>query len=132
MVPIDTSTAGCRRMEPAPRRQSMELRKRAKLNFVLMYVITSEYESSFLTLIVEANLCMVFDADGPAPPVKEKINGQKWLSRLRLSFARISASCGLVVFLGIRYASWATLRIRIKHFHFKDVLLKLESKKPLA
>ena len=38
----------------------MELRKRAKLNFVLMYVITSEYESSFLSLILEANLCTAF------------------------------------------------------------------------
>ena len=55
----------------------MELRKRAKLNFVLIYVITSEYESSFLSLILEANLCMAFHADGQAPPVHEKINGQK-------------------------------------------------------
>ena len=55
MVPIDASTAGRRRMERA---QSMELRKRAKINFVLMYVITSENESSFLSLILEANLCM--------------------------------------------------------------------------
>ena len=77
MVPLDASTAGRLRMERVPRRQSMELRKRAKLNFVLMYVITSEYESSFLSLILKANLCMAFDADGPAPPVHEKINGQK-------------------------------------------------------
>ena len=55
----------------------MELRKRAKLSFVLMYVITSEYESSFLSLILEANLCKAFDADGTAPPVHEKINGEK-------------------------------------------------------
>ena len=75
MVPIDASTAGRRRMERAPRRQSMELRKRAKLNFVLMYVITYENEYSFLSLILEANLCMAFDADGPAFPVHEKING---------------------------------------------------------
>ena len=77
MVPLDASTAGRRRMERAPRRQSMEVRKRAKLNFVLMYVITSEYESSSLSLILERNLCMAFDADGLAPPVHEKINGQK-------------------------------------------------------
>ena len=80
MVPIDASTAGRLRIERAPRRQSMELHRRAKLNFVLMYVITSEYESSFLSLILEANLCMAFDADGPAPPVHEKINGQKMAS----------------------------------------------------
>ena len=80
MVPIDASTAGRLRMERAPRRQSMELHRRAKLNFVLMYVITSEYESSFLSLILEANLCKAFDADGPAPLVHEKINGQKMAS----------------------------------------------------
>ena len=77
MVPIDASTAGRRRMEHEPGWQSMELRKRAKLNFVLMYVITSEYESSFLSLTLEANICMAFDAEGPAPPVHQKINGQK-------------------------------------------------------
>ena len=55
----------------------MELRKRAKFNFVRMYVITSEYESSFISLILEANFCTAFDADGPALPVHEKINGEK-------------------------------------------------------
>ena len=35
--------------------------------YVLMYVITSEYESSFLSLFLEAKLCMAFDADGPGP-----------------------------------------------------------------
>ena len=77
MVPIDAYTAGRRRMDRAPRRQGMELRKRSKLNFDLMHMITSEYESSFLSLILEANLCMAFDAEGPAPPVHEKINGQE-------------------------------------------------------
>ena len=47
-------------MERAPRRQSMELRKRAKLNFVLMYVITSENESSFLSLILEERKVHVY------------------------------------------------------------------------
>ena len=32
-----------------------------------MYVITSDYESSFLSLILEANLYMVFDTEGPVP-----------------------------------------------------------------
>ena len=34
-----------------------------------MYVTMSEYESSFLSLILEADLCTAFDTDGPAPPV---------------------------------------------------------------
>ena len=49
-------------MERALRRQSIELRKSAKLIFVPLYVITSEYESSFLSLILESNLCMAFGA----------------------------------------------------------------------
>ena len=77
MVQIDAFTAGLRRMERAPRRQSTELRENAKLLFVLMYVITFEYESSFLSLILEANLCMAFDPNRPTTPVHEKINGQK-------------------------------------------------------
>ena len=67
----------------------MELRKRATLKFVLMFVITSEYEVSFLSLTMEANLCMAFDADGPAPPEHENINGQKvafWNSIILCSY----------------------------------------------
>ena len=77
MALIDVSTAGRLRLERAPLMQSMGLRKRANLMFVLIYVITSEYESSFLSLILEANPYMAFDDDGPAPPVHEKIKGQK-------------------------------------------------------
>ena len=92
MVPIDTSTAGRWRTQRAPPRQSTELRKRAKLIFVLMYVLKSEYESSFLSLILESNRCMAFDADGAAPPGHERLTDGSWLSRLRFSFARISAT----------------------------------------
>ena len=77
IVPIDASTGERRRMERAPRRQSVELRKRDKIHFVFLYVIFSEYESSFLSLISEAKLCIVFDTDGPVPPVDEKIMGNK-------------------------------------------------------
>ena len=45
MVPIDASTAGRRPIERSPRRASLELRQSSKLIFVVMYVITSEYES---------------------------------------------------------------------------------------
>ena len=57
----------------------MELRKSAKFIFcpklhVNMKVqVTSEYESTFLSLILEANLCMVFEFAGPAPPVHEEL-----------------------------------------------------------
>ena len=60
--------------------------------FVFMNVTTFEYESSLSSLILEANLSKVFDADGSAFPVHEKINGQKRLPRVRLSFVRSSAS----------------------------------------
>ena len=74
MVPIAASTAGRELMERASRMQSMQLRKSAKLTFVIMHVITSEYERSFLSLILEASLCVAFDADWSAPPAYEKIN----------------------------------------------------------
>ena len=77
MFPNDASTAGRRYIDLAPRKQSMELRKTAKIIFVPMYVITSEHGSSFLSLILEANLCMIPDADGSAPPVHETTNKQK-------------------------------------------------------
>ena len=62
-----------------------------------MYVITSEYESSFLSLILEDNLCMAFDADGSAPPVYEKINGQK---------EAFSTSIILCSYFGFLMESW--------------------------
>ena len=58
----------------------MELRKSAKLIFGQKYMFHSEFESNFLSLILKANLCMVFDAAGPAPPVHEETDAQKWLS----------------------------------------------------
>ena len=74
MISIDASTAGRWRMEGSPRRQSMERRKNVKLIFRLMHTITSNYESSFLSLILEADHCVAFDDNGPTPSVHEKIN----------------------------------------------------------
>ena len=45
---------------------------KAKPIFVLMIVFTSEYETSFLSLILERNIYIDFDADRPASPVHEK------------------------------------------------------------
>ena len=50
--------------------QSMNLRKSVETFFVLMYVITSECNLFFLSLMLEANLCLAFDADRPAPSVQ--------------------------------------------------------------
>ena len=97
-------------MKRAPQTQSMELRKKAKPNFVLKYVIASECESSFLLPILEANISMSLDADGSAPPVKETNNGQK------VGFSTSIIICSL----GIQYASCATLRMRIEHFNIKE------------
>ena len=72
MVPIDASTAA--RTWSATEAEYGATQERENI-FVLMYVITSKYESSALSLILEANLCVAFDADGPSPPVN-KINVQ--------------------------------------------------------
>ena len=55
----------------------MMLRKNAKFIFVPMCVITSEYESSFLSLVLEANLCLDSDVDEPDPHVHKKVNVEK-------------------------------------------------------
>ena len=52
------------------------LRKNANIVFVLMYLIRSEYEL-ILWLNLEANVFMVFDADGPAPPIDEKTKAHR-------------------------------------------------------
>ena len=51
--------------------------QKSETKFDLMHGIASEYESSFLSLILEANLSIAFDADQTARPVHEKINEQK-------------------------------------------------------
>ena len=51
------------------------LRKREKLNFVVIQVIMSEYESSVFSLSLVAILFITLAADGPAPPEQEKTRG---------------------------------------------------------
>ena len=120
-------------MERVTRRQSMELHKRAKLNFVLMYVSNSEYESSFLSLIPQANLCIAFDADEPSPSVQQKINGQK------LVFSTSIILCSYFSFL----MDWWYLKesgmilgqfllYGLNTFTTKNILCKRNLKKPLA
>ena len=46
-VPIEARTIPRRRSDREPRRQRMELRRGAKLIFVLTHVMMSEYKSSF-------------------------------------------------------------------------------------
>ena len=49
-------------------------------------------KSSFLSLILEANLHMASVIDEPTPPAPEKINGQKLAFMSWLYFVQISAS----------------------------------------
>ena len=132
-VPIEASTASRRRSDREPRRQRMELRKSAKLIFVLIQVIMSEYESSFLSLNFPAIRLITFEADGPAPPVQEKTSGLKEAfstSRIRCSYLSFfSCSC-------ILYASLMSLgqvfACGLKILTSKKVLENLFSHRPLA
>ena len=63
MVPIFASPA--RRKEFVPRKHCMESLKVAKLIFVLMYALTSKFEPSFLSLLLE-DIRMAFDEVRPA------------------------------------------------------------------
>ena len=74
-----------------PLKQSMLLRSSAKLISVRIYVIMSAYASFFFSASFVAICFIVFVADGPAPPVHEKIRGEKLLcstSRIRGSYFR--------------------------------------------
>ena len=71
------------------------LRRREKLNFVLMYVIISEYESSVFSLSLVAILFITFAADGPAPPEQEKTRGAN--VAFSTSIIRFSYFCYLMV-----------------------------------
>ena len=64
MVPMEASTLYFFRNERDPRMHKIALRRREKLNFVLMYVIISEYESSVFSLSLVAILFITFAADG--------------------------------------------------------------------
>ena len=100
MVAIDASVMCFRRSDRAPRIQRMELRRRAKLSFVLMYAIMSAYESSLLSLSFPAMRLIVLAAEGPAPPVQENTSGVK--VAFSISITRCSYFLFLVfmVFLG--------------------------------
>ena len=114
MVPIDASTAGHRRMVRAPRRQE----------YGATHVITSQYKFS-LSLILEANLCMAFDADGPAPPVHEKGIGQ------RVAFSISIIHCSYFSFLmefqlsEIQVFHLLQLGLKTKIFHRKQIKMNL-------
>ena len=73
MAPMHASTMGLWLIGRWPRRQNIELRKSAKL----MSLFKLEYESSFLSPILDTIVFMTFDPDGLAPPVQMKFNGQK-------------------------------------------------------
>ena len=62
-----------------PLRQIMALFKIAKLIFVRMYEMASEYDSSFFSAIFRASCFIVRVAEGPAPPMHEKTGGVKEL-----------------------------------------------------
>ena len=63
----------------APPRQRIALLRRAKLIFVLIKFIVSEYESFRFWLSFSASFWMVFVEPGASPPVHAKISGTKLL-----------------------------------------------------
>ena len=98
-------------------------------------LINARLEASLLSLILEANICMAFDADGPDAPVHAKISGG--FLKFDIPLLVFQYIDGLMLIVIIRFASYLILGIqilgiRIKHFHIKNALLKIESKKPIA
>ena len=71
------------------------LRRRAKLIFVCMYNIASEYDSSFFSAILLAGCLIVRVSDGPAPhagkhePNKVTLLDVKYLLLILQAFQRL-------------------------------------------
>ena len=86
-----------------PLMHRIELLRSAKLTIVLINPTTSAYGSEVLSLSLNASLVMVFDADGPAPPVVTKTSGLKELClifMIRCSYLRFFEASWCL------YASW--------------------------
>ena len=81
--------------------------------------MTSKYESCFLSLILEAILCMVFEANGPISAVFEMIKRSGFLD-FDYSLLVFQLLDGLMIFVGIRCASSLTFSIRTRRFHIKQ------------
>ena len=62
-----------------PLRQRIVLLKSAKLIFILIKFIVSEYDSFRFSLSFSASFWMVFVEPGAAPPIHAKISGTKLL-----------------------------------------------------
>ena len=129
MAATEASTTACRRIDRAQWQQSIELRKTEKPRIVLIFVIASEYESSFRSPALAANICM---ADMLAPPLQEKVNGKK------VAFSTSSTRCPCFIFRWFPviytnpYAFWATLDKLIKHFDIKTSLDEARTKQPIC
>ena len=88
----------------------MELFSSAKLIFVRMNDITSEYFSSLFSEIFWASRFMTLLAEGPAPPVDENTRGLKVLFSTSLILCSYEFFEFFVVFVRVSYDFGATLR----------------------
>ena len=73
------------------RRHMIAMSRRANLILVSMYVIASQYDSSFFSAILLASCFIMRVAENPAPPMQENTNGTKLLfsmSIIRCSYFR--------------------------------------------
>ena len=76
------------RLEPRhPLRHMIALRRRAKLILVRIYVIASEYDSSFFSAILSAICFIVRVADSPVPPCRKTRGEQNYSSRRQVFVA---------------------------------------------
>ena len=81
------------RLEPRHALRHMRaLRRRAKLYLVRMYVIASEYDSSFFSAILLASCFKVRVADGPAPKCRKTRTERIYFSRRQVSVAQTSGT----------------------------------------
>ena len=88
------------RLEPPhPLRDMIALDRRAKLILVRMYVVASEYDSSFFKAILRASCFIVHVADGPAPQCRKTRAERSYSSRRQVFVAHTSGSYFRQVFV---------------------------------
>ena len=102
-----------------PLRQRIALLRSAKLMFVLIKLIVSEYDSFRFSLSLSASFWMVFVEPGAAPSVHAKISG----TQLLCSTFRILCWCynvlTLMIILGVRYSFRARFSMGVENFYIE-------------
>ena len=100
-------------------RQRIALPRDAKLIFVLIKLIVSEYDSFHFSLSFSASFWMVFVEPGAAPSVHAKISGTKLLCSTSRIFCCYYNVLTFLIILGVRYSFRAGFSMGVENFYIE-------------